>query len=273
MDGRSAKLSGVEQTALVTLYLRAVESRSKDSILRDGAAAEAVRRLGDDFGLGSLKMRLTAGDRYLVALRARQFDLWAAAFLARHPDAVVVQLGCGLDSRSSRLDVPAGALWFDVDLPEIAALRRKLFPERAGHRTIGASVTEGRWWEEVPWDRPVLAIAEGLLMYLPEQEVRRLLERLTDRFATGELLFDGVAPWVVWISDRLPRVYGEFAMHWATRDARELEKGNPRLRRVEEVVPLTQYALIPSRPYRCLYRALSLIPPLREELKLFRFEF
>ncbi|WP_106401006.1 class I SAM-dependent methyltransferase [Actinocorallia populi] len=273
MGERGAELSGVEWTALVTLYLRAVESRSKESILKDRAASEAVRRLGGDFGLGSLKMRLTAGDRYLVVLRARQLDLWAADFLARHPDAVVVQLGCGLDSRASRLDVPPGVLWFDVDLPEVAELRRRLFPDREGHRTIGASVTESRWWEEVPWDRPVLAIAEGLLMYLEEQEVRRLLERLTDRFTTGTLLFDGVAPWVVRISERLPRAYRGFGMHWATRNAWELEQWNPRLRRIEEVAPLARYPVIPSRFYRCLYRVLSLIPPLRNELKLFRFEF
>ncbi len=273
MGGWGAELSGVERTALVTLYLRALESRSKDSILRDRAASEAVRKIGDDLGLGSLKMRLTAGDRYLVVLRARQFDLWAAKFLARHQDAVVVQLGCGLDSRESRLNVPAGVSWFDVDLPEVAELRRELFPDREGHRTIGASVTESQWWEEIPWDRPVLAIAEGLLMYLPEPEVRRLLERLTDRFTTGSLLFDGAAPWVVWVSDKLPRIYGEFSMQWGTRDAREVERWIPRLRCVEEVALLAQHAVIPARTYRHLYRALSLIPPLRDELRLFRFEF
>jgi O-methyltransferase involved in polyketide biosynthesis len=271
MNARTAELSGVEETALVTLYLRALESRSKDSILEDHASLEAVSRMDGVFG--SLKMRLTAGDRYLVALRARRFDRWAGGFLARHPDAVVVQLGCGLDSRVFRVDPPAGVLWFDVDLPEVADLRRTLFPEREGCRVIGASVTEGAWWEEVPWDRPVLAIAEGLLMYLEEADVRRLLERLTDRFATGSLLFDGVAPWVVWVSKRLPVVYGEFAMSWAARDARLIERWNPRLRCVDEVALLTRYPEIPDRFYRLLYRGLSRIPLVRDTVRLFRFDF
>ncbi|MEO3783644.1 class I SAM-dependent methyltransferase [Actinocorallia sp. B10E7] len=270
-DQWKADLVGVERTALVTLYLRAVESRSEDSILCDRAAAEAVRHL--DAGLRSLRMRLTVGDRYLVVLRSRQLDMWAADFLARYPDAVVVQLGCGLDTRVFRLDPHPGVRWFDVDLPDVIGLRRRLFPGREGYRTIGLSVLDPAWLEEVPADRPVLVIAEGLLMYLAEDEVRRLLLRLTERFAHGTLLFDGVPPWVVWSSRRLPEIYGEFTMGWAVRDAREVERMNPRLHRAEEIAVISQYALVPVRFYRLLYRMLDRFPPARDTLRMFRFEF
>ncbi|TGH31839.1 hypothetical protein, partial [Escherichia coli] len=84
----------VEWTNLVTLYLRACESRSRQPILGDTAAAEAVDRIRYDFKRIH-RMSLPASNQYLVALRAVQFDDWCAEFLARHPDAVVLHLGCG----------------------------------------------------------------------------------------------------------------------------------------------------------------------------------
>jgi methyltransferase (TIGR00027 family) len=271
MDTAKVDLTGVRWTLLVTLYLRAIESRSKDSILRDHAAAEALRRI--DYNFGSLKMRLTAGDRYLVVLRARQLDAWAADVLSRHPDATVVQLGCGLDSRAFRLNLPPGARWFDVDFPDVIDLRRRLYPERDRYRMIGSSVTEPAWLEEIPTDRPVLVIAEGVLMYLTEDDVRQLLRRLTDRFTSGSLIFDGVHPWIAWTSNRLPGPYGGFKMGWAIRDVRDVERLNPRLRHVADTPVVADFELVPVRFYRVLYRLLSRFPAMRDAMRLFRFEF
>ena len=50
-----------------------------------------------------------------MTLRAKQLDDWCTDFLQRHPDAVVLHLGCGLDGRVFRLDPPPSVLWFDVD--------------------------------------------------------------------------------------------------------------------------------------------------------------
>ena len=59
---------------------------------------------------------------------------------------------------------------------------------------IGSSVTDEVWLHEIPTDRPMLMVAEGLVMYLTEPEVRTLLQSLTDRFGSGELVFDTVSP-------------------------------------------------------------------------------
>ncbi|SHF83722.1 methyltransferase, TIGR00027 family [Streptoalloteichus hindustanus] len=256
---------------LVTLYLRAVESREPNSILRDHRAAELVSRIDYDFG----KLRHAAGNRFLVALRARQLDDWAADFLRRHPDATVVQLGCGLDSRAFRLDPPARVRWFDLDQPDVIALHRRLYPESDRYRTIAASVTDPDWLDQIPSDRPTLVIAEGLLMYLAERDIQRLLCRLTDRFPHGELLFDGVAPWMSAISRRVPqRLRGGYpSLSTPTRDGRQLERGNPRLRYRDEVSLVGQYPRIPVPSYRAVYWLLSRFRATRNAMRLFRFEF
>jgi O-methyltransferase involved in polyketide biosynthesis len=254
---------GVTWTLLGTLYLRAWESRLPRPILGDHYAAEAVERIDYDFD--KLKRRVRpSGNQFLVALRARQLDDWARAFLDRHPDATVLQLGCGLDSRMLRLDPESALRWFDLDIPQVIELRRRIYPERGRYQMIGASVTEDGWLAEVPADRPVLIIAEGLLPYLTADEARQLLQRLTDRFATGELLFDGLAPWVV----RLGKTF-----LWSPRDGSELERWNARLTRAEQVPITAHHRRIPVRGYRLLYRFMHAVPALRNSSVDYRFTF
>ena len=250
-------------TLLGTLYLRAWESRLPPPILGDHYAAEVIERIDCDFA--KLKRRVRPNsNQFLVALRARQLDDWSGAFLACHPDATVLQLGCGLDSRMLRLD-PLGTLrWFDLDVPQVIDLRRRIYPERGRYQMIGASVTEDGWLEDIPADRPVLIVAEGLLPYLTQADVRRLLQRLTDHFASGELIFDGLAPWII----RMIKIF-----QWSPRDGRNVERWNSRLTCAEQV-PFTMYhRRIPVRRYRILYRLMHAVPTLRNMSMDYRFTF
>ncbi|MEJ2733346.1 MAG: hypothetical protein P8189_07235 [Anaerolineae bacterium] len=104
----------------------------------------------------------------------------------------MLQLGCGLDSRVYWIDPPPGVLWFDVGYRNVIGLRQKLYPERAGCRMIGLSVTEPGWLDEVPGDRPGWITAEGLTHYLSGSDVETLLNRLTGHFSAGRMAFDAV---------------------------------------------------------------------------------
>src|SRR5262245_60583866 len=167
VDFSSVGWRSVEWTNLVTLYLRAYESRSPQPILGDHAAAEAVARIDYDFK----RIHRAAGpwaNQYLVALRAKKLDDWSSAFLRRHPDAVVLHLGCGLDTRGVRIEPPSTVQWFDLDQPGVIDLRRRLYNETENYHMIGASVTDAGWLEGIPAGRPTLVAAEGLLMYISE---------------------------------------------------------------------------------------------------------
>jgi methyltransferase (TIGR00027 family) len=258
VDFSSVRWGSVEWTNLVTLYLRAYESRSRRTILGDHAAAEAVDRIDYDFKRIH-RMSLPASNQYLVALRAKQLDDWCADFLARHPDAVVVHLGCGLDGRAFRLAPPPSVLWFDIDQPAVIELRRRLYPalpDTDHYRMIGSSVTDPQWLDQIPTGRPTLVVAEGLLMYLRETEVRQLLERLTDRFDSGEMLFDTLPP----IAPRMSKVFTKGVTKWGIRDARQLQAWIPKLRFLEQTSVLSGYPKIPSTPVRLIYRLLQGMP-------------
>ncbi|KZS65445.1 MAG: class I SAM-dependent methyltransferase [Mycobacterium pseudokansasii] len=255
VDFSSVGWGSVEWTNLVTLYLRAYDSRSRKPILGDRAAAEAVDRIDYDFKRIH-RTSLPATNQYLVVLRAEQFDDWCADFLRRHSDVVVLHLGCGLDSRPYRLAVPASALWFDLDQPGVIDLRRRLYDEADNYRMIGSSVTDPGWLQRIPAGRPALVVAEGLLMYLAEGDVRQLLTRLTDRFEHGEMLFDTTSP----LGPRLSKIFTKGIVKWGIGDVRDIERWNPRLRFREQTSALASYQHIEAAPVRFLYRLLHATP-------------
>ncbi|MGI5218880.1 class I SAM-dependent methyltransferase [Nocardia sp. CA-290969] len=268
VDFRAVGWRSVEWTNLCTLYLRACDSRSPHSVLGDRAAADVVDRI--DYDWDRIRRTIRPGvNQWLVALRAARLDSWSADFLGRHPDAVVLHLGCGMDTRAFRLRPPPEVRWFDIDQPHVIDLRRRLYDDdRDGYRMIGTSVTDPGWTAEIPADRPTLIIAEGLLMYLREAEVRTLLQQLTDRFPGGELLFDTVAP----IGARLSKVFTKGIIAWGIRDPRRLQQWNPRLHFLESDSSLADAGRIPSRPLRVVVRCLRATPIGRYDM-LNRFSF
>lgn len=193
------ELSDVASTALMTLACRARESESENPILVDPASVEILKRLIPALAGSSnpLFQSVAAGEidhaaQIYVSLRARRFDQYARDFLKRQPEGAVVNLGCGFDTRCFRLN-DIGAEVVDLDLPEIVEVRRNLLGEGrggSGGLMLASSVMEFDWMErlDLAAGRPVLFLAEGLLMYLTPEEMKRLVLRLRDSFPGCELV-------------------------------------------------------------------------------------
>jgi O-methyltransferase involved in polyketide biosynthesis len=125
-------------------------------------------------------------------MRAARFDAYAADFIRRYPDALVVNLGCGFDTRFFRIDNGRFTL-FDLDLPETLRIKRQLLKEHKRYRFIESSVADFSWMERIAHgDKPVLFLAEGLLMYLPPALVQDLVLRLQSEFPGAELVAEVV---------------------------------------------------------------------------------
>jgi O-methyltransferase involved in polyketide biosynthesis len=262
MEAEQVDFTKEKQTLLITLYAKALESRSKDSILRDRFAADVVRRIDYDFAKLKVRRDMEVG----LAMRAKWLDVWTREFLAENPDGTVLHLGCGLDSRVFRVD---------LDYPEVIALRRRLYPHRDGYQMIGSSVTDPRWLAEVPSDRPAMVVAEGLFPYLGENDVQPLLARLTGHFPGGELAFDGYSRLGVRLLGSLPVIKATgAALHWGIDDPRELERAIPRLKFVTEFTSYDPSDLARmSWANRLLVHVWNRIPALRRMGRLLRYRF
>ena len=136
----SPELGPVQETLLIPpARPRAGDGETARPAARP-AAVELVRRLDYDFAKWE-------GGRSLkgAMLRARMFDRYVEDFLAAHPRGTVVEIGCGLDTRFDRVD-NGRVRWFDLDLPDAIALRRRFFDDEPRRAMVAASVsTPGGW--------------------------------------------------------------------------------------------------------------------------------
>ncbi len=216
------QLSGVAETLLLPLIFRAAESRRPDAILRDPQAVEIVKRIAYDPDRVLKKSR----DQVTVLMRMREFDRCARVFLNQHPNGVVVDIGCGLDTRFQRLDNGVFE-WYGLDLPEVIALRRQLLDETPRSHFLSCSALDFAWLDLVDAGREhaYLFLAEGVFMFLEGAQVQRLVCALPERFPGTELVFDAFTPFMVRMNPVLHPVLKKIdaSMHWGLKDSRELE--------------------------------------------------
>ncbi|KAI1149777.1 S-adenosyl-L-methionine-dependent methyltransferase [Nemania diffusa] len=269
-------LTGVPETLLISLLGRARDAAARRPILGDPYAEGVMEKLDYDFG----QLRLQPTAVAAVSLRTRIYDGWATAFLATHPRATVLHLACGLDSRNQRVDWGASVRWIDVDLPEVAALRRQVlptsFPGRE-YRLVAADATDQAWLEEIPTDRPVLVIMEGLLSYFPPAEATGLLGRLVEKLEEGELHFDCMTAKVLKSSQENPKAAPEKAgplFQWAVDDLKDVERIHPHIKLIE-AVRYIEAPGIEKFPFvaRATYFVMSCMPSLRDGIRFVRFGF
>lgn len=159
-----------------------------------------------------------------VAARAKLIDDWAAEFLRTHPEATVLHLGCGMDTRIFRLAPPPTVRWFDVDYPDVVELRRRIYPERDNYEMIGTSVTDPAWLDAIDPTHPALIVAEGLTMYLAPEAGAALLRRFVELFPSGQLICDVYSRLGVKLQKANPVVRKSGAtLRWGIDDPAELE--------------------------------------------------
>ena len=180
-------LTGVSETALLTLRVRANEARRPDSIIDDPMAIELIDAIDFDYA------KFGFSGRQDMALRALAYDRATCRYLGDHPEATVVALAEGLQTSFYRLDA-AGIgdqfHWLTVDLPPMIELRRKLLPASDRVRMCAQSALDYSWMDQVDAGHGVFITAEGLLMYLQPDEALGLIAECAKRFPGGQMLFD-----------------------------------------------------------------------------------
>ena len=181
------KLGDVQTTALIPLAIKANETMRKNARIKDRKAVEIIQALNID---------TAQYDKFMshegVIARTIMLDRQLKGIIKKAPDTVIVNVGAGFDDRFSRMD-NGRILWFDLDLPDAIAARKKAFPERERVTMIAGNALEDDWCKPVQEalsgrkSKPVF-IAEGLFMYLTLNQIRTFLEVLKNNFPGGGIL-------------------------------------------------------------------------------------
>lgn len=223
-------LTAEKETLLVPLYSKAIENRRKRPIIDDPKAQEILDQIDYDFD----ELKIPKQSLVTLAMRARRLDWYVQDYLGRYDRPLVLHLGCGLDSRVLRVGCAKGT-WYDLDFPEVIALRRRFYSESARYHMIASSVTDLSWLKSVGETGPACVIAEGLFMYLSEEEVKALLLGLQERLPGSEVGFDSYSVLTARSVGKHPSIKKTGAnVQWGIDDAHEIEGWGVNIHLMEE---------------------------------------
>lgn len=226
------KMQGVPETMLQTLYARAAYSRERNAKFRDDKAVEIVSRMDYDFSPAGKDAMMSKG----VIARTILLDRMVRDFIRRNPKGTVVNIACGLDTRVYRLKIPSSIRWYNLDLPETIEVRRRFLTENGRISMIAKSAMDENWAEKV--DEPegrTLVILEGLVMYLSEEDVKKILSIVSRRFKQAEVIMETMNPWVVKNVKEKSIEATKAKFTWGIRSGKELERISPEYTWVRDV--------------------------------------
>ncbi len=186
----------------------------------------------------------------------------------------MLNLGCGLDTRITRINPPPTLSWFDVDFPDVIQLRNNFFTDGAGYRMIDSSITNTAWLKEIPTEQPALIVVEGVLEYLTGEEVKILLNRLTDHCSHGKIAFDVMNSFAIQ-SAKSAKDEPTAGLHkWEVNEIQEVDALDPKLKR-EKAISIFYSPFIGKLPigYHLRYRSMALVPQFRNMIRLLRYQF
>ena len=177
-------MNNVNKTLYIPLYGKSYVSK-KGIILNDKKAEEIWEKEGFELK-GKSKSKWLA---YYMGMRSKVFDNWLVQKINEIENAVVIHIGCGMDSRIERVG-SNGHLWYDVDFPEVIEERRKYYQESEEYHMVASDVRKKEWVNALPIDRPAIVVMEGISMYLSSEEFNSLLATLANHFSKMYLLMD-----------------------------------------------------------------------------------
>lgn len=174
---------GVNKTLYIPLYGKALVS-SHGVILEDKKAEEIWESA--EF---PLKRRARSKHlAYYMSMRARVFDLWLENKLAENENALVLHLGCGLDSRVLR--VKSECLWYDIDFDEVICERKRFFEKTERYHMVSADISNVDFIKNLPNSDTCLVILEGVAMYLEPCVLTSLFKKVAEKYPNVCVLMD-----------------------------------------------------------------------------------
>jgi len=177
-------MNNVNKTLYIPLYGKAYVSR-KGIILHDTKAEEIWA--AESFPLkGKSKSKWLA---YFMGMRSAVYDRWLEEKMCTVPDAVVLHIGCGMDSRAERVGTHAQA-WYDIDFPEVIHERKRYYQESEDYHMIPSDIRDLQWLDALPKGAAAIVVMEGVSMYLHPKELRAVLQAMTAYFDRLHILMD-----------------------------------------------------------------------------------
>ena len=242
------KLSDVSKTAVATLRSHVLESQKRKPIINDPMAEYCLNKLAP---FATVEDKSHLFDRKLsssltsyIAIRARKYDSIVNDYISKNPACVVVNLGCGFDTRYWRINKQE-CEYYELDLPEVIEIKKEILKDKLSYELIGCTVLDPSWIDKVTskGNRNILLIAEALFMYLPREDVINLFKTFSERFYHSQIALEVVTEkytrgiWKKIVIKKVKRELGldaGYSYNFGIKNALELESYGAGLKIVDE---------------------------------------
>ena len=176
---------------IIPLYERKVCSELYPALYRDETAVHLMDRIDYDFSevdkkYHGLMQRFGALE---VAMRQNDLAIEVRNYLKMHPNAAVVNLGCGLDSAGRRCD-NGSCLIYNLDFPDVIAVRNELLPAGEREKNISCDLNDMAWFRQIDASDGAVFFASGVFYYFLKDEIKVLVQNMANSFPGAVLVFD-----------------------------------------------------------------------------------
>lgn len=213
-------INGVEETMLQTLYARSKETKKKNGKIKDNIAVKIVDSLDYDFSKAHSDKAMSYG----VVARTIVLDNLVSKYLNEHPNTLVINLACGLDTRCYRMENKYST-WYNVDLEKTMNVRRKFLNENGPIYQIAKSAMDESYINDINYHgENVLVIIEGLSMYLQEEDIKTIFNILYKSFNNLTVMIETMSPFVVKHIKEKSIEGSNAKFTWGVKNGKELQK-------------------------------------------------
>ena len=181
----------VQETLMIPLYGRKMCTKLYPNLYRDEAAVRLMREVDYDFtALEKKSASLMQRFGFLeAAMRQNDIAFEVRAYLKAHPNAAVVNLGCGLDDTGCRCDNGSCKI-YNLDFPDVIRVRGALLPAGDREENIPCDLNDGAWLSKIDASNGAIFFAAGVFYYFLTEQVRALLQKMADAFPGAAIVFD-----------------------------------------------------------------------------------
>jgi len=229
------KKGNVQETLLLPLWGRAFETKQANPRLIDKKAVEIIDRLDYDF---SKIEKTQALSQHGWVARSLHTDKLVMDFIEKHPQATIVNIGCGMDTTFSRVD-NGKITFYELDFPDVIELRKNFYEDSARHISIASSFLDTeKWFKQIKVVDGVLFIAGGVFYYVSEEQIKGFFIAAADYFGKCEFFFDSLSPMGMKIAAKQVLKSGDMKSDytpWALKTVRSIEKWDKRIKVVSAI--------------------------------------
>lgn len=248
------KNGSIQETLLLPLWGRAYETQKNNPKLIDKKAVEIIEKIDYDF---STIEKTQSMSQYGWVARSLHTDRLALEFIDKHPEATIVNIGCGLDTTFSRID-NGKIICYELDLPDVIALRKNFYEDSDRHISIASSFLDTEWFEKINVRDGLLFLAGGVLYYFNEEQIKEFFIKTSDHFKRCDFFFDSLSPMGMKIAKKQVLKKGGMGMSmdcgWGLKPIKSLENWDNRIK-VINTIPMHKgmYKGLPFRTKMILF--------------------